>query len=61
MSSANHGVPQSFMCRRLQVIDAVNALAYGAKDNTATAQVGAVMVNSGQVRRGKHVPILDRA
>lgn len=31
-------------------MDAINALSHGKKDNTATAEDGAVIVGSGQLR-----------
>lgn len=43
----------------LQAIDAVNALAVGKKDNTATAEDAAMITDSGQIRRGRHKPQLD--
>jgi hypothetical protein len=42
------------------VIDAINALSRGKKDNTATAEAGAVIADCGQLRRGEHVPKLDQ-
>eukprot|EP00775_Hariotina_reticulata_P010533 gene10533-10693_t len=44
----------------LEVIDAINALAKGKKDNTATAEDGAVIVDCGQVRKGTHEPNLNQ-
>lgn len=43
-----------------QVIDAINALSRGKKDNTATAADGAVISDAGQIRKGKHAPKLDQ-
>jgi hypothetical protein len=42
-----------------QVIDAINALSRGKKDNTATAAEGAVIAEAGQIRKGRHVPNLE--
>eukprot|EP00878_Enallax_costatus_P025836 GHUV01027673.1.p1 GENE.GHUV01027673.1~~GHUV01027673.1.p1 ORF type:complete len:303 (+),score=56.86 GHUV01027673.1:1296-2204(+) len=42
-----------------EVIDAVNALALGKKDNTATAEDEAVITDSGQIRKGRREPQLD--
>lgn len=42
------------------VIDAINALARGKKDRTATAADGAVISDCGQVRKGRHVPKLEQ-
>jgi alkyl hydroperoxide reductase subunit AhpF len=47
-------------CCYLQVIDAVNALAVGQPDNTATAEAGAVITDCVQVRKGMHVPNLEQ-
>jgi hypothetical protein len=41
-----------------QVVDAINALSKGKKDNTANADDGAVIIDSGQIRKGTHVPDL---
>lgn len=41
-----------------QVIDAINALARGKKDNTATAAEGAVITDAGQLRKGTYTPDL---
>lgn len=40
------------------VVDAVNALSIGKPDNTATAEDGAVIADSGQIRKGTLVPDL---
>lgn len=40
------------------VVDAINALSKGKKDNTATAEDGARIVDSGQIRKGTIVPDL---
>jgi hypothetical protein len=39
----------------LDVVRAVNALAKGRPDNTATADAGAFIIDSGQIRRGAPV------
>ena len=44
--------------RGLDVVDAINALSLGRKDNTATAAQGALIADSGQLRRGTLVPNL---
>ena len=44
--------------RGLDVVDAINALSLGRKDNTATAAQGALIADSGQLRRGTLVPDL---
>jgi hypothetical protein len=44
----------------VQVIDAINALAKGKKDNTATAEEGAVIADAGQVRKGTYTPNLEQ-
>jgi hypothetical protein len=44
----------------LQVIDAINALAVGQPDNTATAEAGAVITDCGQIHKGTHVPDLEQ-
>lgn len=44
----------------LQVIDAINALARDKPAKTATAADGAVIADSGQVRKGTHIPKLDQ-
>lgn len=41
------------------VVDAINALSKGKKDNTATAEAGAQIVDSGQIRKGTIVPDLN--
>jgi hypothetical protein len=43
-----------------QVIDAINALAVGKPDNTATAEAGAVITDCAQIRKGTHVPDLEQ-
>lgn len=40
------------------VVDAINALSRGKKDNTATAEDGAQIVDSGQLRKGTLEPDL---
>ncbi|KAI3424746.1 hypothetical protein D9Q98_008135 [Chlorella vulgaris] len=42
-----------------QVVDAINALSKGKKDNTATAEDGAVITDSGQLRKGTLEPDLN--
>lgn len=44
----------------LQVIDAINALSRGKKDNTATAEDGAIIAAAGQIRKGTYVPNLQQ-
>ena len=39
-----------------QVVRAINALAKGKPDNTANADDGAFIIDSGQIRRGLPVP-----
>ncbi len=46
------------MVSGFDVVDAVNALSRGKKDNTATAEDGARIVDSGQIRKGTIVPDL---
>ncbi len=41
-----------------QVVKAINALATGKPDNTATADDGAFIIDSGQLRRG--LPVTER-
>jgi hypothetical protein len=43
-----------------QVIDRINALSKGKPENTATAEEGVRIVESGQLRKGTIVPELDR-
>ncbi|WIA28684.1 hypothetical protein OEZ86_011220 [Tetradesmus obliquus] len=43
-----------------EVIDAINALAVGQPDNTATAAAGAVITDCAQIRKGTHVPNLEQ-
>jgi hypothetical protein len=42
------------------VIDAINALSRGKKDNTATAAEGAVITDAGQIRKGSYTPNLEQ-
>lgn len=42
------------------VVDAVNALSIGKPENTATAEDGAVIVDSGQIRKGTIEPNLKK-
>ncbi|KAL4422341.1 hypothetical protein ABPG75_008538 [Micractinium tetrahymenae] len=44
--------------RGMDVVDAINALSKGKKDNTATQADGAQIVDSGQIRKGTIVPDL---
>jgi peptidyl-prolyl isomerase D len=44
----------------LDVVDAVNALAKGQPDNTATAAAGARIADCGELRRGTFVPDLEQ-
>jgi len=57
---SSHGDVLMLICGHMQVIDAINALAKGKKDNTATAEDGAVIIDCGQVRKGSHKPNLDQ-
>jgi hypothetical protein len=50
--------PSLPFCAWLQVIDAINALAKGKKDNTATAAEGALITDAGQLRKGTYTPDL---
>jgi hypothetical protein len=44
----------------LQVVKAINALSKNKPDKTATAADGAVITDSGQLRRGSHKPNLQQ-
>jgi peptidyl-prolyl isomerase D len=44
----------------LDVVDAVNALARGQPDNTATAAAGARIAECGELRRGTLAPDLEQ-
>lgn len=50
--------PAGQVVRGLDVVDAINALSKGKKDNTATQADGAQIVDSGQLRKGTIVPDL---
>lgn len=54
------GVQVGGYCCLLQVIDAINALAVGQPDNTATAAAGAVITDCAQIRKGTHMPNLEQ-
>lgn len=55
-SSPPRPPPRPLAC--LQVIDAINALARGKRDNTATAAEGAIITDAGQLRKGTYTPDL---